>query len=101
MNLVTAVIATLLLGAFPASAQQTDRDRGIELYREGKFQDAAKVLETAVTVEPNDPSAWRFLGGAYVHMDKAGKAVNAFAKSSRVKRGVVNPNFERSVRITN
>ena len=56
----------------PASAQEpatettvADRDRGIDLYKQGKNQAAIKILKEVVKNHADDADAWYFLGLAY------------------------------------
>lgn len=56
----------------PASAQEpatettvADRDRGIDLYKQGKTQAAIKILKEVVKNHSDDADAWYFLGLAY------------------------------------
>jgi outer membrane biosynthesis protein TonB len=81
-------------------AQQSDRDRGIDLYREGKFPEAISALETAVAANENDRIAWIFLGGGYVHADDETKALSAFRRSREVKQAVRPATYDRSVKVT-
>jgi TonB family protein len=55
-----------------ANAQQpategaaADRDRGIELYKQGQTQAAIKILREVVKAHADDADAWYFLGLAY------------------------------------
>jgi hypothetical protein len=82
-----------------AWAQESDRDRGIELYREGKYRDAIVMLENSVATNDRDSVAWIFLGGAYVHVGEEKKASKAF-QNSAVKSTVPRPKYDSSVRIT-
>lgn len=92
-------IVAVLLTASVVDAQQTARDRGIELYREGKFADAVTLLESAVAADQTDRAAWIFLGGAFAQTGKNERAAEAFAKSN-VRPSAAQPKYERSVRIT-
>ncbi len=63
----TGLVLAIFLLAGGSSAQQSDRDRGIGLYRDGKFTEAIESLEKSVATDKTDRAAWLFLGGAYVH----------------------------------
>ncbi|HVF29782.1 MAG TPA: tetratricopeptide repeat protein [Pyrinomonadaceae bacterium] len=99
MKVVLPVLLALLFTASPVLAQQTDRDLGISLYREGKFSEAIQLLEKSVATQASDPAAWMFLGGAYVHTGEKEKAASAFGKS-RGRPVVAQPKFQRTVGIT-
>ena len=94
-----AIILSIFLVASAVSAQQTDRDSGIDLYREGKFKEAIALLEKCVAADETDRAAWIYLGGAYVHTGESAKAVTAFSKSS-VRPTGAQPKYDSSVKIT-
>lgn len=93
-----SLFVCFLLAGF-ASAQETDRDRGIDLYREGKFGEAIEMLEKAVATNESDRAAWIFLGGAYVRTGEDSKAAAAFKRSS-IRPNGPQPKYEKSVKIT-
>ena len=93
------VVLGIFLSAAAVAAQQTDRDRGIDLYSEGKFADAIPVLEKSVAVDPTDRAAWLYLGASYVHTGEEEKATNAFKKSN-VRGNVPQPKYDSSVNVT-
>src|SRR6185503_20138641 len=92
-------ILVMFLLAGTAFAQQTERDRGIDLYREGKFADAISVLEKSVAADESDRAAWLYLAGAYIHTDEKSKAMKAFDKS-RVRPTAPQPKYDKSVKVT-
>lgn len=83
-----------------AIAQQSDRDRGIDLYRDGKFAEAVTALESSVAANQNDRVAWMFLGGAYLHRDIKDKATGAFGRMSGIKQPAPPPRYDKTVKIT-
>ena len=103
MNLVkkSGVCAIFALLMFTnAWGQQSDRDRGIDLYREGKFTEAISALESAVGTNENDRIAWIFLGGSYIHADDEKKAMSAFTRSYEVKPPIAPPlTYDRSIKV--
>lgn len=98
VRFVITIVAVLLMASV-ADAQQTDRDRGIELYRVAKFPEAVALLENAVAADEKDRAAWMFLAGALVHTGKTDQAAEAFAKSN-VRPTGAQPTYDRTVRIT-
>jgi len=102
MKFLASFAATLVIfvSAGAVAAQQSDRDRGIDLYRDGKFTEAMVLLEKSVAANEKDRAAWLYLGGAYVHAGDETKARNAFEKSN-AKPTVPQPKYERSVKLTN
>jgi hypothetical protein len=97
-----AAFTTLLVLFFSAgtlSAQVSDRDQGIQLYRDGKFTEAIGILERSVGADKTDRAAWLYLAGAYVHTGDKAKAAQAFEKS-RVRTTTPQPKYDSSVKIT-
>lgn len=75
-SLRVALFLSLILGVsgscIRANAQETaaeipsaDRDRGIELYKQGQTGEAIKILQKVVKAHADDAEAWHFLGLAY------------------------------------
>ncbi|HEX6558240.1 MAG TPA: BatD family protein [Longimicrobiales bacterium] len=74
-----ALIALALLQATPATTFQ----RGVELYRNGQFAQAAATFDEVVRTQPNDVAAWANLGNAYFRAGDRGHAVWAWARAAR------------------
>lgn len=60
---------------------QTEREKGIELYQQGKNKEAVSVLERASKKAKTDARTWNFLGLAYAKQQELKKAVKAFEKA--------------------
>ena len=72
----------LLLLSFASFAfAQTERERGIEFFKQGKNKEAAAALEKASKQTKNDAEVWNYLGLAYIKTDSLKKAVKALEKS--------------------
>src|SRR5262245_41604130 len=80
--LIAAIITALLVIA--VNAQQSDREIGVSLYREGKFDQAVDRLRAATTMDQKDQVAWMYLGASYVHLHKYSDAQKAFSKTNVV-----------------
>ncbi len=91
--LLSLTLLTFFL-SIGASGQQIplasleDRDRGIQLYKEGKFKDSIKLLSEVVKKNSEDSEAWYFLGLASVRDDNWKRARRAFEAAVRIT-----PNF--------
>ena len=83
--MLAAALACLLASAVcaaaqatPAAPQQTAHAhtaaRGVELYKQGKLDEAAAVLRAAVKADKTDAESWHLLG---VVLNRAGKAKEA------------------------
>jgi tetratricopeptide (TPR) repeat protein len=80
----------LLATCVPATAQQStnngseDRDRGIQLYKEGGFPGAVKAFRSATHKGKTDLAAWHWLGLALERQGKPGDARKAHEKAARL-----------------
>jgi tetratricopeptide (TPR) repeat protein len=80
------VFAVTQGAAMPSSEE---RERGIVLYKQGKFADAAKVFRTAVEKNKSDAEGWYYLGLALMQQPKEIKnASKAFETGLKLR-----PNF--------
>ncbi|MBZ5623374.1 MAG: tetratricopeptide repeat protein [Acidobacteriia bacterium] len=70
---VTALLIALLSG-LGAVTLMADTDRGVDLYRQGKYADAQTELAKAVETNPDDARAHRYLGLALVEQHKPSEA---------------------------
>ena len=61
-----------------------DVDRGIELYRNRDFAQAAAVLEDAAAASPRDARAFIYLGLSRVELGRYGEAEAAFRKALEI-----------------
>lgn len=93
------VALVIFLAAGAVAAQQSDRDRGIDLYREGKFPEAIVLLEKSIAANETDRAAWLYLGGAHVYAGDESNARKAFGKLN-IKPTTPQPKYERSVKVT-
>lgn len=63
------------------SPQASEKERGIELYRKGNFNEAVKSLKEAVKKQESDPDAWYYLGLSLHSVGKIKDARKAFEKT--------------------
>lgn len=82
-NSVTAYDSTL--AQITAATYSTERDAGIELYRQGKFKDATKQLKKAVKKNKNDAEAWQYLGMALLEENAIKDASKAFETALKLQ----------------
>lgn len=95
-NLILIVISFVMLFN-AASAQAEERDRGIELYQAGKFEEAVGVLTKVVEADPEkNKVAWTYLGGALMNLGRKDDAIAAFKKPVG---GPEAPKVEKSIKI--
>ncbi|MCW5961934.1 MAG: energy transducer TonB [Pyrinomonadaceae bacterium] len=98
-ELIVTSLALLLFPLMAFAQQADDRDKGIELYRQGEFQKAADILLKRTQVEEKDRLAWLYLGASYVHLDKKDDAVKAFNKTDVVYSENL-PEYDSELQIT-
>ena len=78
-----ALIRTALK-AKPESPPYLD-SLGWVLYKQGKFEDAAKALEDAAKAEPeSDPLMWDHLGDAYWRLSRPKDAAKAWETAAKI-----------------
>jgi tetratricopeptide (TPR) repeat protein len=65
--------------------QRAEKERGIELYRKGDFNEAVKVLQKAVKTPGSDYDAWYYLGLSLHREGKINDAGKAFEKTIALK----------------
>jgi TonB family protein len=75
------VIFLLLSCIFSTFAQQTNRERGIELYRQSNYKAAANFLKKSVKDNEKDAESWYFLGLTYLQIEEEKNAVKAMQKA--------------------
>lgn len=75
---------TLLIAAGNILAQDNERDKGIEFYNKGEFQQAAEILQKAVETDDQDRKSWLYLGMSYASLKNKKLAVAAFKKAEKV-----------------
>lgn len=76
-----ALFFALLFSAGSLFAQQTGREKGIELYRQGNYKEAVKTLNAAVKNNPNDAEAQTFLSLSLLKTGKLKAAEKALGKT--------------------
>jgi len=68
---------------------QANRDNGINLYVQAKFDESAATLKTVVDADKKDRLAWMFLGASLLRADQKKDALTAFRKGNlRMKDSV-------------
>lgn len=76
-----SLLFAVVFSAFNPVSAQSERDKGVKLYQEGKNKEAIKVLENAGKQVKTDAETWNALGMAYVKEDALKKAFKAFEKA--------------------
>src|SRR5262245_29141411 len=61
--------------------QTSEKERGIELYRKGEFNEAVKTLKEAVKKQGSDSDAWYYLGLSLHRAGEIKDAHKAFEKT--------------------
>jgi len=85
MKILFLIFISLFAFSFIAYAQaETDREKGIELYKQGEYEKAVQILQEIVKVEKKDRLAWLYLGASFVKLKKDNEAIKAFQKTSGV-----------------
>lgn len=86
LNLAKILTFCLILGGYAlAQAQISQRDEGIELYRQGEYQKAVEQLQKTVTIDEKDEEAWLYLGMSFARSKEREKAAEAFKKADALR----------------
>jgi tetratricopeptide (TPR) repeat protein len=75
-------LSTLLWSGLCALTLMADTDRGVDLYRQGKFADAQSELTKVLQGNPDDARAHRYLGLALVEQHKPSDAASHLNKAN-------------------
>lgn len=84
---IILLIGFLFLPVSFTFSQQGDREKGIELFKQGSYKEAVTALQKAVKSTPSDAAARTFLGLAQLKLGKTKDAEKSFVKSLEI-----NPN---------
>ncbi len=97
---LTILIMTLtVLGKNAYS--QSDREQGIELFRNGEYEKALPILQARVVEEKRDRPAWIYLGAVLVKLGKLDEARAAFRNRNTVYKENVPTVYDKKLKITN
>jgi tetratricopeptide (TPR) repeat protein len=66
--------------------QASEKERGVELYRKGDFNEAVKALREALKKQASDSDAWYYLGLSLHRAGKVEDARKAFEKTVSLRR---------------
>ncbi len=80
---MTGIPAAILMGCC-ATVLMADTDRGVDLYRQGKYAEAQSELSKVIQDNPDDAKARRFLGLALVEQHKPAEAQEHLAKANEL-----------------
>lgn len=88
----SATVLSAQTGSATPVANVEERQRGIELYRQHKFAEAAKLLQKVLKKNRSDDETWHYLGLALLHQPKQIKeASKAFEAALKLR-----PNYAAS-----
>ena len=90
MNKAPVMVLMLFLfcSVFSASANQAQFDKGIDLLKQGRFEDAVNAFTIVIDLEPSNQSAYRSRGVAYMKQNKYDAAISDL--ESALKKGADN-----------
>lgn len=97
MEQVAGFTISATSAAAPPKARK-DYEKGTEQFRKGKFDEAQKKLEEAVSLYPNYAVAWVELGRAHVQKHNASGAKEAFQRAISADSKLVTP-YEELARL--
>jgi len=94
---ILLVVGCSATAAIPKRLPDSNLDRGIELYREGRFSEAAEVLEQATTDSPRAARAWTYLGLARVKLNEPEDAMRALRKAVELDGELAEAHFGKGL----
>jgi hypothetical protein len=102
MKLITRafVILGCLMFFAMSLAAQVSREDGMDLYRQGKYDQAITILETVLTKDRSDQVAWVYLGACFWKSGNKRDALLAFSKGKPSSKTDEFPGYEKRVEIT-
>jgi tetratricopeptide (TPR) repeat protein len=80
---IVLLLAFVLLSAGLADAQ-SEREKGIEYYLKGDYQNAVEILRRVVENDDKNRDGWMYLGLSFARLKKDDKAVDAFKKAENL-----------------
>jgi len=66
---------------FAAFAQQNERDKGIELFKQNNYSGAIDSLKKATKIDSSDAQSWYYLGLSYMRKNETKNSIKAFQKA--------------------
>lgn len=75
----------------------THTKRGIELARNGKFENAIKEYKKAIKLNSNDYKLYNYLGYSYYRIDKLDNAEKSIRKSIEINENAILPHYNLSL----
>jgi TonB family protein len=80
-NKISVLCFLILSFVFSAFAQQTERDKGIELFKQNNFGGAIASLKKATKTDSSDAQSWYYLGLSYLKKNEPKNSIKAFQKA--------------------
>src|SRR5260370_14917432 len=96
-------VVSLSFASHNVSAQQPingvseERERGIQLYKQGDAKGAIDLLRQAVKRHKDDISAWHYLGLSFGQAGKKDDARKAHEKAAKIAEALLNDSLDRAV----
>lgn len=80
---------------------ESARDLGVALMKQGQFAEAAEALRRAVEESPTDDGGWRLLGGALASQGDTAQAIAAFEQAVTLAPGSAKNHYNLGVALQN
>ena len=104
---IALLLSLVLLATVAATAQQPaaspsfeDRERGIQLYKQGDATGAIAALRAATKRNKNDISAWHYLGLSFEKTGKKDDARKAHEKAAKIADNILTLSSDRPETLT-
>jgi TonB family protein len=84
-SLILLAMSTSATAQQPTNSSSADRDRGLQLYKQGDTKGAIEVLRATVNRDKEDGDAWHYLGLALLGVGDKSGARKAFEKAATLR----------------
>lgn len=100
LSLIVLATSTGATAQQPAGSISEERDRGIQLYKQGDAMGAIAALRAATKRNKNDISAWHYLGLSFEKAGKKDDARKAHEKTAKIAESVLTLSSDRPETLT-
>ena len=76
-----------------AETEQSLRDRGVAAFREGRTDEAVRLLQQAVAADPRDQRAYSVLGAAHMQRGEYEEAISTFENARSIRPDTAHIHF--------
>lgn len=87
----------LVFAQTPVEFAKSSVERALHFYKEGRLEEALKVLDDVLRIEPENFDAWYYKGLLFLVLDQSAQALSALEKARSLRREDLEVNFHLGV----